>query len=346
MLCQLKLSAVVLGVTLAVTTSSSAETVTTLFGILPNPGGATTLADEGELSVGVGNFPEAAVLNGLEGFTAFNVQNLNDGSLLAGTANEGQVIFLQNAMFYVGGGQLFPGDPFGPDPPAALGDAPAGPIAQNQISTPGQEALGDLGIIDTMPDQEGLQTFNNRVFGVFGEGRSDIVFDEAAQVTELTLQAGITVDTSILGGIELETGGTVGSVLDVGGNPDFGQSLPENSALASGDGTILVYTNGSATPVEIALADFVDPADGASGADVLAANQALINQDFTISLVDLGLDGDAITRISIINESTALNSAAFLSELTVTASGLALPEPTSLTLLGLSAGVCLLRRRR
>ena len=275
--------------------ASAQESFTTLFGVLPNPVGPTLFPDQpGELVSDVGLFPSAAVLNGLEDFTSFNVQNLDDG-LLGGGANEGQTIFLQNANFYVGGGQINP-------------DPPSGPIAQQQISEQGQINLAGIGIADTDPITEGLQTFNNRIYGVFGEGRSDIVFD-AGVVTELNLQAGITVED-----------------FSVGGNTAFGQSLPAGSPLADGNGTLLIYT-------ELGLEATISLAD-AGGLD----DASLINQDLFFSVDDF--EGNSITRLSIINEG-ALNSATFLSELTVTT----VPEPTALALLSLG-GLTLIRRRR
>lgn len=295
------------------------QSFTTLFGILPNPGGATTLAPPGQLSTNVGEFPDVTALNGLEAFTSFNVQNLNDGSLLSGSTNEGQNIFLQNANFYVGGGQIFPVEN-GPEGAPGTG---VGPIAQQQISSQGQTNLAGLGILDTDGDAtNGLQTFNNRIFGVFGTGRSDIVFQPGI-VTELILQAGIT------------SAGTDVTPLTVGTNDAFGQSLPAGTPLADGDGTLLIYTD-LGLEATISLADVV--ADRSNAFDV-------INQDLAFGIGDVigsdTIDGDSITRISIINQSSALNSAAFLSELTVNTS---IPEPNSLALLCLGC-LGMLKRR-
>ena len=112
----------------------------------------------------------------------------------------------------------------------------------------------------------------------------------------------------------------------VGGNTAFGQSLPAGSPLADGNGTLLIYT-------ELGLEATINLAD-AGGLD----DASLINQDLFFSVDDF--EGNSITRLSIINEG-ALNSATFLSELTVTT----VPEPTALALLSLG-GLTLIRRRR
>ena len=310
-----------LAVALTAAPTTAQSSFTTLFGELPNEGLPTTLADPGELAVNVGEAPIAAALNGLEAFTSFSTQNLNEG-LLGGTFNQGQNIFLQNANFYVGGGQIFPVQN-GPDAPGGTPNAGVGPIAQQQISAQGQANLAGLGILDTDPTTAGLQTFNNRIFGVVGTGRSDISFTSGV-VTSLFLQAGVTSEG-----------------LNVGGNPDFGQSLPEGSALSNGDGTLLVFT-------DLGLQATIDLEDsiGTLGSPDLDA----INQDLTIALGDTLADGQvingsSITRLSIINTSSALNSAAFLSELTVTTTA-AVPEPSSFVLLGLGCLALLKRRRR
>lgn len=318
-------AAACLGVALTAATATAQSSFTTLFGELPNPGLPTTLAAPNQLAVNVGQAPSTAALNGLEAFTSFNTQNINQG-LLGGTANQGQNIFLQNANFYVGGGQIFPVQN-GPAAPDGTPNSGTGPIAQQQISFQGQANLAGLNILDTDPGTAGLQTFNNRIFGVFGNGRSDIEFDQGV-VTDLFLQAGVTSDG-----------------LNVGGNAAFGQSLPEGSALANGDGTLLVFT-------DLGLQATVDLADSTgtfSSPDLLA-----INQDLSFSIGDVLADGQvingsSITRLSIINNSSALNSAAFLSELTVNTSpafSASVPEPSSLTLLGLGCLSLIKRRRR
>ena len=191
----------------------------------------------------------------------------------------------------------------------------------------GQANLSGLGILDTDPNTAGLQTFNNRIFGVFGLGRSDIEFDTGV-VTDVFLQAGVTTEG-----------------LNVGTNAAFGQSLPEGSALGNGDGTLLVFT-------DLGLQATVNLQD--STGSFAVPDLAAINQDLSFSIGQTLADGQvingsSITRLSIINTSTELNSAAFLSELSVTtaiAAPVAVPEPSSLALLGLGCMTLMTRRRR
>lgn len=198
---------------------------TTVFGQIPGP--TPSLAAPGELAADIGGFPDVSVLNGLEEFTSFNVQNLSV-DLLGGGANVGSVLFFQNGGFYVGG---------------------AGPAGANPLTEQGFENLG------------GAQV-NNRAFGVFGEGRSDIVFD-----------------TGVVSEISLQLRGTAEG-LSIGPNAALGQSLPEGSALGNADATLLVYT-------ELGLQ--ITQSVSNSSFETLTLNVS-------------ALAGESITRLSLVNQ--------------------------------------------
>ena len=102
---------------------------------------------------GVGNVvPDSAVLDGIDSFTEFGLDSNANGAF-PDTENLGEVLFFANGGYYVGG---------------------AGPASSNPLS--------DRGF-----DNRGLIS-NNNAYGVFGPGRSDIVFDSGV-VQEVIVQA-------------------------------------------------------------------------------------------------------------------------------------------------------------
>lgn len=128
------------------------------------------------------------------------------------------------------------------------------------------------------PTSAGSTSGNNRAYGFFGTGRSDITFTPGS-VVDITLQAR-------------------GSS---GGNPvgPNSVSLPPGSVLEDADATLLVYTQlGLQLSLELPN----------SGFQTLALTLGTIIDGQTLL-------GDSISRISLINEGPA-NSGIFLGEIT------------------------------
>ncbi|MEM9082968.1 MAG: hypothetical protein AAGB34_05165 [Planctomycetota bacterium] len=177
--------------------------------------------------------PDASVLNGLDQFTTFGQQS-NGTELFANSTNEGEVLFFQIGALYVGG---------------------AGPATSNPLSSQGFTNLG-------------APVANNRVYGVIGEGRSDIVFEPSAFVTSVTLQ----------------TRGTAEGLV-TGSNPinSFGGS----TTLADADATILIWTNlGVQSSFSASNLDFEE-----TTLDIAALPGDFITR---ISLINEGPDNSAV----------------------------------------------------
>lgn len=124
--------------------------------------GASALASAQSLTTvfgpngGVGQVvPDNAVLNGIQNISTFglNANTTGDPNFFDGTANQGEVLFFANGAYYVGG---------------------AGPASSNPLSDQGLDNFGGT-------------VSNNNAYGVWNQGRSDIVFDPGV-VEEIILQ--------------------------------------------------------------------------------------------------------------------------------------------------------------
>ena len=132
--------------------------------------------------------------------------------------------------------------------------------------------------------------------------------------TDIIFEEGV-VESLVLQARGTEEGLSVGATAP-------GTTLPNSTPLADADGTLLVFTDLG-----------------------LATSIAISNEDFSIIPLDAALlGGSSITRISLINESFAGNSAVVLGELTANVAAVPTPAAAGMGLVGLS--LLGLRRRR
>ncbi|MEO0475069.1 MAG: PEP-CTERM sorting domain-containing protein [Planctomycetota bacterium] len=127
----------------------------------------------------------------------------------------------------------------------------------------------------------------------------------------------ITFTPGVVRGVELQVRGSSSS--DTSGPNSF--TIPGSTPFQDSDVTVLIWS-------ELGLELTVDN----------VSNDAF--QTIALDITNPAFDGDSITRVSLINEGPD-NSIVDLGLLTVTA----VPEPSSLALLGLGAAVMLRRRR-